>query len=210
MASADLLVLLSDVDGLYDAPPGTNAKARLIPLVPRITPDIEAMAGTAGSELSRGGMLTKIEAGKIATQAGTHMVITSGRIAHPLQAVANGAACTWFLTAANPVTARKKWIAGSLEPKGILTIGKGAVAALRKGNSLLPVGVIKIEGNFARGDAVVIRGPDGAEVARGLVAYDAEDAERIKGRPSAEVPGILGFGGRAEMVHRDHLVLGRE
>ena len=209
MTSADLLVLLSDVDGLYDAPPGNNAKAKRIAQVARITPEIEAMAGAAGSELSRGGMQTKIEAGKIATQAGTHMVIASGRIDHPLKAVADGAACTWFLTAANPVTARKKWIAGSLEPKGALIIDKGAVAALNSGKSLLPAGVIKVEGAFARGDAVVIRGPDGAEVARGLVAYDAEDADKIKGRSSSDIVMILGFGGRAEMVHRDHLVVGR-
>ncbi len=153
-------------------------------MVARITPEIEAMAGAAGSELSRGGMQTKIEAGKIATQAGTHMVIASGRIDHPLKAIADGANCTWFLTAANPVTARKKWIAGSLEPKGVLVIDTGAVAALNSGKSLLPAGVIKVEGAFARGDAVVIRGPDGAEVARGLVAYDAEDADKIKGRSS--------------------------
>jgi len=209
MASADLLVLLSDVDGLYDAPPGTDKNARLVPLVERITPAIEAMAGAAGSELSRGGMQTKIEAGRIATQAGTHMVIASGRIAHPLKAIAEGARCSWFLTAANPVTARKKWIAGSLEPKGVLTIDKGAVAALKSGKSLLPAGVIRVEGAFARGDAVVIRGPDGAEIGRGLVAYDAEDAEKIKGRASADILSILGFGGRAEMVHRDHLVVGR-
>jgi glutamate 5-kinase len=209
MASADLLVLLSDVDGLYDAPPGTNANARRIPLVARITPEIEAMAGAAGSELSRGGMQTKIEAGKIATQGGTHMVIASGRIAHPLKAIAEGAACTWFLTAANPVTARKKWIAGSLEPRGILTIDAGAVRALMSGKSLLPAGVIRVEGAFARGDAVVIRGSDGVEVARGLVAYDAEDAERIKGRSSADILSILGFGGRTEMVHRDNLVVGQ-
>jgi glutamate 5-kinase len=210
MASADLLVLLSDVDGLYDAPPDGNANAKHIASVARITPEIEAMAGAAGSELSRGGMQTKIEAGKIATQAGIHMVIASGRVEHPLQAVADGARCTWFLTSANPVTARKKWIAGSLEPKGTLTIDKGAVAALRKGNSLLPVGVVKIEGTFARGDAVIIRGPDGAEIARGLIAYDIEDAEKIQGRSSPDVLSILGFGGRSEMVHRDHLVLGRE
>src|SRR4029077_3476953 len=122
--------------------------------------------GAAGSELSRGGMHTKIEAGKIATQGGTHMVIASGRLAHPLKAIAGGARCTWFLTGANPVTARKKWIAGSLEPKGVLTIDAGAVAALRKGNSLLPVGVIRVDGEFSRGDAVVIRGPDGTEVGR--------------------------------------------
>jgi glutamate 5-kinase len=209
MASADLLVLLSDIDGLYDAPPAGNAAAKIVPVVERITPAIEAMAGAAGSELSRGGMQTKIEAGKIATQGGTHMVIASGRLAHPLKAIAGGARCTWFLTPANPVAARKKWIAGSLEPKGILTIDAGAVAALRSGKSLLPAGVIRVDGVFARGDAVVIRGPDGVEVARGLVAYDAEDAGRIKGRSSSDIVSILGFGGRTEMVHRDNLVVGR-
>jgi glutamate 5-kinase len=209
MASADLLVLLSDVDGLYDAPPAGNPAAKLVPLVERITPAIEGMAGAAGSELSRGGMQTKIEAGKIATSGGTHMVIASGRIGHPLKAIAEGARCTFFLTPANPVTARKKWIAGSLEPKGVLTIDAGAVAALRSGRSLLPAGVIRIDGTFARGDAVVIRGPDGAEIGRGLVAYDAEDADKIKGRSSADILSILGFGGRTEMVHRDDLVMGQ-
>ena len=208
MASADLLVLLSDVDGLYDAPPADNPGAKFVSLVERITPPIEAMAGAAGSQLSRGGMQTKIEAGRIATQAGTHMVIASGRRAHPLTAIAQGSRCTWFLTAANPVTARKRWIAGSLEPKGSLVIDAGAVAALRGGKSLLPAGVFRVEGSFARGDAVVIRGPDGAEVARGIVAYDADDAARIKGRTSADVLSILGFGGRAAMVHRDDLVMG--
>src|ERR1700726_4258091 len=183
MAGADLLVLLSDIDGLYDAPPGENVHAKLVPLVSQITPEIEAMAGAAGSELSRGGMQTKIEAAKIATRAGTHMVIASGRVPHALDAIAQGAPCTWFLTPANPVTARKKWIAGSLEPKGTLTIDAGAVAALRRGKSLLPAGVIRIDGQFARGDAVIIRGPEGGEVGRGLVAYDTEDAEKIKGRP---------------------------
>jgi len=209
MASADLLVLLSDIDGLYDAPPGENKQAKLVPLVSQITPEIEAMAGAAGSELSRGGMQTKIEAGKIATRAGTHMVIASGRVPHALDAITRGAPCTWFLTPANPVTARKKWIAGSLEPKGILVIDTGAVAALRRGKSLLPAGVIRIDGQFARGDAVIIRGPDGEEVGRGLVAYDADDAEKIKGRSSADILLILGFEGRTEMVHRDHLVVGR-
>jgi len=209
MASADVLVLLSDVDGLYDAPPQDGAKAKLIPLVARITPGIEAMAGASGSELSRGGMHTKIEAGKIATTGGIHMVIASGRIEHPLRAIADKGRCTWFLTPANPVTARKKWIAGSLEPRGTLTIDAGAVAALRRGNSLLPVGVIKVEGAFARGDAVIVRGPDGHEIGRGLVAYDAEDAEKIRGKSSSEILLILGIEGRAEMVHRDDLVLGQ-
>jgi glutamate 5-kinase len=208
MASADLLVLLSDVDGLYDAPPGANTSGKLVPLVERITPTVEAMAGTAGSELSRGGMATKIEAGKIAAGAGTHMVIASGRVAYPLKAIAEGARCTWFLTPANPVTARKKWIAGSLEPRGAVTIDAGAVRALNSGKSLLPAGVIRIEGAFSRGDAVVIRGPDGIEIARGLVAYDAYDADKIKGRSSADILSILGFSGRAELVHRDDLVVG--
>ncbi len=209
MASADLLVLLSDIDGLYDAPPAGNAQARLVPLVERITPAVEAMAGAAGSELSRGGMATKIEAGKIATAGGTHMVIASGRIPHPLKAIADGARCTWFLTPANPVTARKKWIAGSLEPKGVITIDAGAVAALRGGKSLLPAGIVRVDGAFTRGDAVIIRGPDGAEIGRGLVAYDAEDADKIKRRSSADILSILGFGGRTEMVHRDDLVMSR-
>jgi glutamate 5-kinase len=209
MVSADLLVLLSDVDGLYDAPPATNASARHVPRVERITQEIEAMAGSAGSDLSRGGMLTKIEAAKIATEAGTNMVIASGRIEHPLGAVANGARCTWFLAASNPVTARKKWIAGSLEPRGTLTIDAGAVAALRRGNSLLPVGVVRIEGHFARGDAVIIRGPDGEEIGRGLCAYDADVAHKIRGRSSIDIGEILGFSGRTEMVHRDNLVVGR-
>jgi glutamate 5-kinase len=209
MTSADLLVLLSDIDGLYDASPHLRADAKLIPIVERITPEIEQMAGSAGSELSRGGMQTKIEAGKIATTSGTHMVIASGRVEHPLRAVAQGAPCTWFLTPANPVTARKRWIAGSLEPRGTLTVDAGAVTALRSGRSLLPAGVIRVDGRFARGDAVVVRGPDGGEVGRGLVAYDAEDAERIKGRSSSDIVLILGLEGRAEMIHRDDLVIGR-
>jgi glutamate 5-kinase len=153
-------------------------------------------------------MQTKIEAARIATNAGTHMVIASGRLDHPLRAITEGARCTWFLTAANPVTARKKWIGGTLEPKGTLAIDAGAVAALRRGKSLLPAGVVAIEGSFARGDAVVIRGPDGAEIGRGLCAYDAEDAQKIRGRSSSDIASILGFSGRAEMVHRDDLVVG--
>jgi glutamate 5-kinase len=209
MMSADLLVLLSDVDGLYDKPP-SQAGAKRLDTVARISPEIEAMAGASEKETARGGMRTKIEAGKIATAAGTHMVIASGHVDHPLQAIAGGAACTWFLTPANPVTARKKWIAGSLEPRGALTVDAGAVRALRSGKSLLPAGVIKVEGGFERGDAVVVRAPDGAEIGRGLIAYDAGDADKIKGRSSADIVSILGFGGRAEMIHRDDLVMGGE
>jgi glutamate 5-kinase len=154
-------------------------------------------------------MQTKIEAAKIATGAGTFMVIASGRVEHPLRAIDAGARCTWFTAMGNPVTARKKWILGSLEPKGTLTIDAGAVAALRRGNSLLPVGVVRIDGDFDRGDAVIIRGPDGAEIGRGLCAYDASDAQKIRGRASADIASILGFSGRTEMIHRDDLVVGR-
>ncbi len=208
MASADLLVLLSDVDGLYDAPPHLNAKAKHIPLVPRITAEIEAMAGEAASDHARGGMRTKIEAGKIATTAG----MPHGDRLRPrrpsARAIEAGARATWFLTPGNPVTSRKKWIAGSLEPKGTLTIDAGAAAALRRGKSLLPAGVIRVDGSFGRGDAVVIRGPDGAEIGRGLVAYDAEDAAKIVRKSSGDIELILGIEGRAEMVHRDDMVLG--
>jgi glutamate 5-kinase len=208
MASADLLILLSDIDGLYDAPPAQDPNARLIPVVDSVTSEIEAVAGDAASELSRGGMRTKIEAAKIATTGGTHMLIASGKIEHPLQAIADGGRCTWFLTPANPITARKRWIAGSLEPKGTLTIDAGAVNALRAGKSLLPAGVIRVDGQFARGDAVVVRGPDSREIGRGLIAYDADDADRIKGRSSPDVMTILGVSGRSEMIHRDDLVVG--
>ncbi|MFK4720696.1 glutamate 5-kinase [Bradyrhizobium niftali] len=208
MASADLLVLLSDIDGLYDAPPKNNPNAKLIPVVDSISSEIEAVAGDAESELSRGGMRTKVEAAKIATTGGTHLLIASGKIEHPLQAIADGGRCTWFLTPANPITSRKRWIAGTLEPKGTLTIDAGAVTALRAGASLLPAGVTKVEGQFARGDAVIVRGPDMSEIGRGLIAYDADDAERIKGRSSPDVMTILGISGRAEMIHRDDLVVG--
>ena len=210
MTSADLLVLLSDIDGLYEAPPDRVPDAGFVAVVERITPAVEAMAGAPTSELSRGGMRTKIEAGKIATTGGAHMVIASGRVMHPLRAIRSGARATWFLTPANPVTSRKKWIAGSLEPKGTLTIDAGAVAALRRGKSLLPAGVVRVEGAFARGDAVIVRGPDGAELGRGLVAYDAEEADRIKRMSSADILLILGNPGRTVMIHRDDLALWRE
>jgi glutamate 5-kinase len=207
MVSADLLVLLSDVDGLYDRPPDEAPGAKRIDVVRRITPAIEAMAGAAGSDLSRGGMRTKIEAGKIATTAGVHMVIAPGHVDHPLGAITRGGPSTWFLSSANPITARKKWIAGSLEPKGTLHIDAGAVAALRAGKSLLPAGVTRLEGGFSRGDAVIVRGPDGTEIGRGLSAYDADEAARILGRSTGEIAGLLGFSGRSEMIHRDDLVV---
>jgi glutamate 5-kinase len=168
------------------------------------------MAGSAGHELSRGGMRTKIEAGKIATAAGTVMVISSGHELHPVRRIASGAACTWFLADTNPITSRKRWISGRLETQGAVVIDAGAARALRSGKSLLPAGVRRIEGRFQRGDAVDIRGVNGEDIGRGLVAYDAVDAERIAGCNSREIESILGFAGRAEMIHRDDMALRRE
>ncbi len=209
MMSADVLVLLSDVDGLYTAPPGSRTEGKLVPVVEEITPEIEAMAGDAGSELSKGGMRTKIEAGKIALAAGTHMVIASGHVLQPLRAITEGRSCTWFIARSDPVTAKKRWISGQLEPRGTVVIDAGAERALFSGKSLLPAGVTRVEGSFDRGDAVVIRGANGRELGRGLVAYAKSDAERIIGKRSAEIAEILGFKGRDELIHRDDMALSR-
>ena len=209
MMGADLLVLLSDIDGLYTAPPAQDPAARFIPVVDAITPEIEAMAGGAASELSRGGMRTKIDAGKIATAAGTAMIITLGSRMNPLSAIGRGERATFFRPSANPVKGYKSWIAGQLEPAGRLVIDAGAVGALVSGKSLLPAGVSAVSGSFSRGDTVAILGPDGREIARGLVAYDAADAVRIAGRKSSEIPAVLGYEGRSAMVHRDDLVVSR-
>ena len=209
MMSADCLVLLSDVDGFYTAPPGSAPDARRLDEVRDITPEIEAMAGDVGSELSRGGMVTKIEAAKIAVAGGTHMAIASGKVLNPLEALAGPAGCTWFLAHSDPVAARKRWIAGTLEPKGAVIVDRGAAEALTRGKSLLPAGVTKIEGSFERGDAVVIRNGEGAELGRGLAAYDHEDARRIIGRKSSELAEILGYRGDPELIHRDDMVLHR-
>lgn len=209
MMSADCLVLLSDIDGLYTAPPGSGIDARRLDEVRAITPEIEAMAGSAGSELSRGGMVTKIEAGKIALSSGTNMVITSGKVMHPLRALSEGAPCTWFIAHSDPVAARKRWIAGQLEPKGSIEIDAGAEKALASGKSLLPAGVKRVEGAFERGDAVIIRAADGRELGRGLIAYARTDAARIIGRKSGEIAAILGHAGRTELVHRDDMVLSK-
>lgn len=209
MMSADCLVLLSDIDGLYTAPPGRGVDAQRIDVVTQITPQIEAMAGDAGTELSRGGMVTKIEAAKIALGSGTNMVIASGRILNPLRALAEGAPCTWFLAPSDPVAARKRWIAGNLEPRGFVMVDAGAEKALASGKSLLPAGVKRVEGTFDRGDAVVIRAADGRELGRGLIAYSDADAARIIGKKSGEIARILGYDGRAELIHRDDMALSR-
>jgi glutamate 5-kinase len=210
MVTADCLVLLSDVDGLYTAPPNDDPNAKHIPLVTSITPDIEAMAGDAGTELSKGGMKTKIEAAKIVFSAGSDMVITSGKIPHPLRAIKEGARVTWFIANSDPVTAKKRWISGQLVPNGQVFLDAGAEKALLSGKSLLPAGVTRIEGAFDRGDAVVIRSADGRELGRGLVAYAAEDARRIMGKRSSEIAAILGFEGRSTLIHRDDMALARK
>ncbi|MGI9406245.1 MAG: glutamate 5-kinase [Hyphomicrobiaceae bacterium] len=208
MVSADAVVLLSDVDGLYSAPPDTDPDARRIDIVRGITPEIEAMAGDAGTALSRGGMVTKVEAARIANQAGTHLVIASGKDLNPLNALARGGPCTWFLAEGDPVAARKRWIGGSLKPAGSVHVDSGAVAALRAGKSLLPAGIVQADGVFSRGDLVVIRDPDGVEVGRGLTAYDAGDVIKLLGKRSGEIPEILGYTGRSAIIHRDDMVIG--
>ena len=206
MMSADCLVLLSDIDGLYTAPPNQKG-AQFLPLVEEITPEIEAMAGKPVSGVGSGGMITKIEAGKIALGAGCNMVIASGHEMHPLRRILEGARCSWFVANASALQSRKRWIAGTLQPIGQLVVDEGAAAALGKGKSLLPAGVKKVEGSFARGDTVSIVTLMGREIARGLVAYDANDAAKILGLKSSEIEKVLGFRGRDELIHRDDMVL---
>ena len=207
MVSADCLVLLSDVDGLYSAPPAEDPDARFIPEVPHLTDEIIAMAGGAASALSRGGMKTKLDAARIATEAGVTMAIASGRVPHPLAAVDAGGRATWFHARSDPQTARKVWIAGSLQASGALVLDDGAVAAVKAGRSLLPAGVVSVEGAFARGDAVRLLDLAGREVGRGLVAYDAADAGLIAGQKTRTVAERVGARARATMVHRDDMAL---
>lgn len=207
MTEADVLVLLSDIDGLYTADPRKDQTARHMPTVTALTPEILAMAGDAGPGVGTGGMVTKLEAARICMSAGCAMVITKGAVSHPLHALAEGARCTWFTPSATPRAARKTWIASGLKPCGTLTLDAGAVKALQDGKSLLPVGIIAVEGTFARGDAVLLRGPDGAVWGRGLSAYDAADARRIAGAKSDSIASILGYEGRTVMIHRDDMVL---
>jgi glutamate 5-kinase len=207
MISADTLVLLSDIDGLYTADPKRDATARHLPEVRQLTPEIEAMAGEAPAGYSSGGMVTKLAAARIAVGAGCRMAIANGRRLNPLKALAEGAMATWFLPASEPRTARKAWIAGSLKPMGELTVDDGAAAALAGGRSLLPAGVVAVAGRFERGDLVRVLNRAGAELARGLAAYSAADAKRIAGHKSREIEALLGYRGRDEMIHRDDLVV---
>ena len=206
MASADALVLLSDVDGLYTANPELDAKAEFIPEVKEITPEIEAMAGGSVSNFGSGGMTTKVMAAKIATASGCHMAITKGKSLHPIRNLLEGGRCTWFVSKENPISARKHWIAGSVAPVGEIVIDDGAQAALSKGKSLLPAGVTEVSGTFNRGDAVAVMNLHGQEVGRGLIAYTNKEAACIIGRKTHEIEEILGFSGRSALIHSDDLV----
>jgi glutamate 5-kinase len=207
MMNADTLVLLSDIDGLYEADPRKDPGAAHLAEIPAVTPEIEAMAGAAPTGYSSGGMVTKLTAAKVATGAGCRMAIADGRAEHPLKRLAAGERCSWFLSNLEPLTARKRWIAGSLKPAGRILVDAGAAKALTSGKSLLPAGVTAIEGRFERGDAVTVCNGEGLELARGLVAYSAADARLILGHKSREIEAILGYRGREELIHRDDLVV---
>ncbi len=207
MAGADLLILFSDIDGLYSADPAQNPDAKFIAEVSEITPDIERMAGGSASNIGSGGMVTKIAAAKIALSAGCHMIIARGNIDHPLRALQNGGTFTRFIAQESPLSARKRWIAGSIHPAGSVTIDDGAATALKSGKSLLPAGVTAIDGTFDRGDAVLIRDMQGNVLGKGLIAYGAADAARIKGKKSRDIEQILGFKRRDVLIHRDDMVL---
>ncbi|MHC0055011.1 glutamate 5-kinase [Actibacterium sp. D379-3] len=203
---ADQLVLLSDVDGFYTASPASDPDAHRFDVIEEITPEIEAMAGDAGSGLSKGGMKTKLLAAKTATGAGCAMAITNGFVLRPLKALAEGANATWFLAKDDPQAARKRWIA-AMKPRGEITVDAGAAAALRRGTSLLPAGVMRVTGAFGRGDAVAILGPSGATLGKGLTRYTHDEAQAIKGCQSRDIEAILGYPGRAALIHRDDMVL---
>jgi glutamate 5-kinase len=207
MASADCLVLLSDVDGLYSADPNLDPNAQFIEQVQQITPEIEAMAGRSASDVGSGGMATKIAAARIAVHAGCHMCIASGHERHPIRRIESGARSTWFMPHSTPVAARKQWIAGTLRPAGAVRIDAGAMRALQGGKSLLPAGVTGTLGRFEAGDTIGVVGSDGVEIARGIASYSDGDATRILGRKSSEIESILGYRGRDELIHRDDLVI---
>ena len=211
MIGADLLVLLSDVDGLYTADPRRDPTAKHLPMVSDLTPEIEAMAegANAGAGVGTGGMETKITAARIAGHAGCATLITLGRRPSPLQAVEAGERSTLFTPGVTPAAAYKQWIAGSLAPQGALVVDGGAATALRSGKSLLPAGVRQVEGRFGKGDAVIVRDQSGQEIARGLSRYDASDAEKIIGLKSAEIEAVLGYTAGPTLIHADDLALRR-
>jgi glutamate 5-kinase len=211
MIGADLLVLLSDIDGLYTGDPRTDPDARHVPLVSEMSAAIDAMAGGANADagVGSGGMATKLMAARIAAAAGCATLITLGKRPAPLGAVEDGALATLFQPSTTPAAAYKAWIAGSLSPQGSLVVDAGACAALQAGKSLLPAGVRAVIGRFEKGDAVVVRDEAGREIARGLSRYDAADAEKIMGRRSGDIEAALGYTAGPTLIHADDLALAR-
>ena len=207
MISADLLVLLSDIDGLYSANPRHSSDAVHVARVDSLNDEVMAMAGSANAAYASGGMVTKLEAARIAMNAGCGMVICDGQGARPLSAVINGARHTLFRAEHSPLTARKRWIGGSLTPRGALHVDAGALRAIRQGRSLLPAGVTSASGNFERGDLIAIEDEAGQVIGHGLTAYSATDTRVILGHKSREIEGLLGYRGRDEVVHADNLVM---
>jgi len=205
---ADQLVLLSDVDGLYTDNPKLKTSAKHLATVDKITQEIEAMAGDAGSGLSKGGMITKVIAARIATEGGCAMAIALGTVMHPLKALENGAKATWFSAQTDPQQARKRWI-GAMKPKGSVTLDAGAADALGRGKSLLPAGVTGVNGTFGRGELVEVLAHDGAHLGQGLIRYTSAEARQIMGRRTADIVDVLGYEGRAALIHRDDMVLER-
>jgi len=206
MAGADLVILLSDVDGLYTANPLTDPEARHLAHIDKITPAIEAMGGDAINAASKGGMKTKLMAARTATAAGSALVIIKGDVMRPLSALRGGARHSWFAPLGDPQVARKSWIS-AMKPKGEVHVDAGAARALATGKSLLPAGVTRLGGNFQRGDPVAIVGPSGDILGKGLVAYEKTEAALILGRQSGDIALILGYPGRAALIHRDDMVL---
>ena len=207
LVMADALILLSDVDGFYTADPAGNPQAEHIPLVTAITDEMQRMAGETRSDIGSGGMATKVQAARIATHAGCATIITSGVVQRPLSELAAGGRCTLFRAPGTPAAARKQWLAGVLEVRGELRLDDGASQALRNGKSLLPVGVVEVLGNFRRGDVVTLVDSRGRELGRGLAEYSFEEASQLAGRQSESIESVLGYRGRAVMVHRDELVI---
>jgi glutamate 5-kinase len=203
---ADQLILLSDVDGFYSGNPNEDASATRFETIDKITPEIEAMAGDAGSGLSKGGMKTKLLAAKMATAGGCAMAITEGSVLNPLKTLENGANSTWFTATLDPHAARKRWIS-AMKPRGEITIDEGAANALANGKSLLPAGIVEVTGDFGRGDPVAILDPKARRLAQGISRYTAQEADAIKGRKSSEIEATLGYPGRAALIHRDDLAL---
>ena len=206
MTSFDCLIILSDVDGIYTLPPD-HSNAVHIPEIKNITKEIQNMAKNTQNDYGSGGMVTKIEAARISMEGGANMIIADGKVQNPIKSIIDGARISHFIAKTTPHLARKKWISGMLTPNGRIFIDQGAKTALISGNSLLPAGIISAEGNFERGDAVVICDDHNNEIARGLSAYSIRDTLDIKGKSTPEIESILGYRGRTALVHRDDLVI---